>query len=436
MSSNLVIFLPYRGEFGHLLMWHAPTVNAHEGKKIVCCEFGQEALFPGALEYIYVNPRPEDENKTANAHSYDTKLFEEIKNKHKKRFPDAKFIAPVGELKVDNSRKYFSYQPFQKQGIECDIVVCPRKRVIAPDRNWDHWIELTKKLQENGYSVCAVGSPIASYDVPCQKAWSYERFLDSTIEAIQKCKLVICTDSGLAHLAVQCGKPILMITFNGQPGPETKWKVKWSRYEMENHCESKIKNVDAWNDLELVFGTALNMVNEISQPKNIIDQKRALNIGCGQDIKTNQNGFAWTNIDIRQTESSVEKVDVFGRLPYDNNEFDYVLANDILEHHSYRRTEEVLKEWVRVLKSKGDIFIQVPCLTTIIQKFNSKKITEDRLVELLYGGQNYQGDDWMFNVHYNCFSENIIKKLANNVNLSIISMENHGNNLNVLLKKS
>lgn len=439
MSRDLTIFLPYRGEFGHLLMWHAPTVNAHEGKKIVCCEKGQEGLFPNVISHILVNPRPEDIRKTANAHSYDKDLFERIIKNQKKKFPDAKFVTPLGEFKSHSPRKYLVYQPHIKQNINCDVVVCPRKRELAPDRNWEYWSDLTKKMQDNNLAVFAVGSPDASFNVPCKKAWSYDRFFDATLEAILSSKLVICTDSGLAHLAVQCGKPILMITFNGQPGPKTKWKVKWNRYNLENHLNSIIKSVDGWNDIDLVFKTAIQMLNKESIINKEIDPKtlkKALNIGCGNDIKINDQGYQWVNIDARQISTKVEEVDVFSKLPYADNEFDYLNAVDILEHHSYRKTEEVLREWVRVLKHGGNLFIQVPCLTTIIQQFNTKKISEERLIELLYGGQNYPDSDWIFNVHYNCFSESTITLFANKIGLSIVSMKKHGNNLNILLQKS
>ena len=64
---------------------------------------------------------------------------------------------------------------------------------------------------------------------------------------------MITTDSGLAHLAVQCGKPILMITHHGTPGPGSGWQIYWHRYNRENHTNSKIITVDAWNDCNLVL---------------------------------------------------------------------------------------------------------------------------------------------------------------------------------------
>lgn len=153
----VTLFLPFRGEFGHLLMWHAPRVNAHRGEKIVCCERGQEALFPGVSGYHFVDPRPEDKSKTDRAHKKDTDLFDDIRETLGKRFPGAEFLEPPGE-RASGSKKYLRYEPLETVGIHCDVVVCPRKRVLAPGRNWSCWPDLVNHLTEGGYSVFAAGS--------------------------------------------------------------------------------------------------------------------------------------------------------------------------------------------------------------------------------------------------------------------------------------
>ena len=50
LQRKAVWFLPYRGEFGHKVMWYAPFVQGFPvgGRpKVVICEYGEEALFPG-----------------------------------------------------------------------------------------------------------------------------------------------------------------------------------------------------------------------------------------------------------------------------------------------------------------------------------------------------------------------------------------------------
>lgn len=240
-------------------MWHAPRINAYDGEKIVCCERGQEALFPGASGYHFVDPRPEDKSKTARAYKKDRPLFDRIREKLAPRFPAAEFLEPLGEgSKVE--KRYIRYKPKEAQGVDCDIVVCPRKRVLAPGRNWSYWPDLVENLTQRGYSVFAAGSAEASFDVPCLRAWDYERFLDATIEAILSSRLVVCTDSGLAHLAVQCGKPILVVMYKGRPGPGSNWSIKWKRYQSENHLGSPIEKINGWEDIGAVIGRVVELV--------------------------------------------------------------------------------------------------------------------------------------------------------------------------------
>jgi predicted SAM-dependent methyltransferase len=225
-----------------------------------------------------------------------------------------------------------------------------------------------------------------------------------------------------------------MITCNGQPGPRTKWKVKWNRYNEENHLSSPILSINAWEDCGLV-------VKEIKETNLKLDnpflqlEKTALNIGCGKDVKNREDGFVWTNIDFRDLSDRVKKIDVFGKLPYEDKSFDYIYASDILEHCSFRHTDRVFEEWIRVLKLNGDIYIQVPCLTTILEKFQANKINEERMIELLYGGQNYPGGDWVYNVHYNCFSEERLRKMAERCGAKIKSIKKIGNNLGAVMTK-
>src|SRR5690606_19352583 len=52
-AGEPVLFLPFVGEFGHLSMSHVRMVHFHRAsRKAVCCQPGQEVLFPSADEYF------------------------------------------------------------------------------------------------------------------------------------------------------------------------------------------------------------------------------------------------------------------------------------------------------------------------------------------------------------------------------------------------
>jgi hypothetical protein len=259
------VFLPFRGEFGWLVMMHAPQVRAcHDDDKVVCCEPGCEALYPGVSRYVPVDRRDDDDRHGLS----DREFLNQFETRMRRQFGDAQYIRPDRSA----TREYFTPWPHEAQVVTCDIVVCPRWRNYGFNKNWPHWSQLVEYL--DGYKLLAAGAPDSSVDVACPKAWSYARFLDASIEAMLLAKLVIATDAGLAHLAVMCGTPLLMITHaNGlvAPGPVVEsdgreaatdyWPVHMDRYERENHCDVDIRQVhDAWENPAIVAVQAKDMM--------------------------------------------------------------------------------------------------------------------------------------------------------------------------------
>ena len=84
---------------------------------------------------------------------------------------------------------------------------------------------------------------------------------------------------------------------------------------------------------------------------------KRLNLGCGTDIRKD-----WVNLDI----ADIEGVDVIHDinklpLPFEWEEFDYILCKDILEHFEY---VPLLRELHRILKKGGMLEICVPHFTS------------------------------------------------------------------------
>lgn len=85
--------------------------------------------------------------------------------------------------------------------------------------------------------------------------------------------------------------------------------------------------------------------------------KRRLNIGCGNDIRPNH-----INLDIAKLPGVDVVCDIdTNPLPFDDNTFDYIICNDILEHVNLQK---VLKEIHRVLVDDGIVAIRVPHFTS------------------------------------------------------------------------
>ena len=264
------IILPFRGEFGMKLMRHVPQVNAISAcsrrEKIVCCEPGEEAFYPSAMKFEICDKNDDDMRRES--YGKDSGYISKYMMYLKKKYPKAEFV----KTNKDMPCEYFIPKPYVTYDIKNDVVICPRKRNYGAEKNWKHWVETSKRLQSEGLNVFAAGAADSSYDVPCSKAWEYDRCLDATIDAIGNSKLVLATDAGIAHLAVQCGKPLIMISYkNGivSPGPvrdkngkvvkKDYWPIMLHRFKAENHTGSDIKVVhDSWDDVDKVIEEVLS----------------------------------------------------------------------------------------------------------------------------------------------------------------------------------
>ena len=141
-----------------------------------------------------------------------------------------------------------------------------------------------------------------------------------------------------------------------------------------------------------------------------------LNLGCGNKILD-----GYLNCDYEDNYSS-NKPDVpcdIKELPFEDNFADEILAVHVLEHFYVWEVEDVLNEWIRVLKPGGKLIIEVPCLDKIINAFI--KFNGSPPINLamwgLYGDPSYQ-DTRM--CHRWCYSEKQLEALLKQVNLKDI----------------
>lgn len=115
-----------------------------------------------------------------------------------------------------------------------------------------------------------------------------------------------------------------------------------------------------------------------------------LNIGCGTDYR---NGFC--NIDGSDTLAKVDKVvDISTESLLDHfkaGEVDFILANDIIEHHFHWEAVRILREFYVLLKAGAEAEIRVPDAEHIIKSW---RLSLDQKLTLLFGGQDVpQGRD-------------------------------------------
>ncbi len=92
---------------------------------------------------------------------------------------------------------------------------------------------------------------------------------------------------------------------------------------------------------------------------------------------------------------------------FEDDSFMEIYSSHTLEHFSYKmELQQVLKEWYRILKVGGRLYVSVPDLERLCEMFLDKKKTfKERfyIMRMMYGGQINE-----FDFHYTGFSEGIL----------------------------
>src|SRR5882672_5677471 len=99
--------------------------------------------------------------------------------------------------------------------------------------------------------------------------------------------------------------------------------------------------------------------------------RKGLNIGAGPVHLDSDSFCEWENSDGAETESSkswkLEKFRDFTK-PFadiEDNSIDFIIFWHCFEHLGLHQQDDVLKEFLRILKPNGELFIACPDLTRI-----------------------------------------------------------------------
>ncbi len=161
--------------------------------------------------------------------------------------------------------------------------------------------------------------------------------------------------------------------------------------------------------------------------------KKTLNVGAGERTYAfyPTKNFECTNFDMRDKEG----IDVVGNVRnlsmFEDEEFDFILASDIIEHFPVAEAPAVLKEWLRVLKPGGTIEFRLPNLAAICKQYFDGGFNARNISWLLYGGQDYEG-----NYHYTGYDRAFFKDECNKVGLQEITYTETGFNMTIRMRKS
>ncbi|MEK7524327.1 MAG: methyltransferase domain-containing protein, partial [Patescibacteria group bacterium] len=126
-----------------------------------------------------------------------------------------------------------------------------------------------------------------------------------------------------------------------------------------------------------------------------------IHIGCGE-----QNDPQFINVDTLPL-SHVHYVHKAEALPMFPDKYaDLIYACHILEHISYKKLPETLREWNRVLKKGGILRLSVPDFDKIVHIYQKNENDIATIEGPLMGGQDY-----IFNFHKSTYSKKYLSKI-------------------------
>ena len=159
--------------------------------------------------------------------------------------------------------------------------------------------------------------------------------------------------------------------------------------------------------------------------------KKTLNIGAGERTYETYPtpNYACTNVDTREL-PGIDKVCDVRELTFEDEEFDFILASDIVEHFPIAQVQNLLKGWVRVLKPGGIVEFRLPNLAAICRQYFDGRGDARNVSWLLYGGQDYPG-----NFHYVGYDRRLLMEECNKAGLQEMTYDEEGFNMLVRYRK-
>ncbi len=95
---------------------------------------------------------------------------------------------------------------------------------------------------------------------------------------------------------------------------------------------------------------------------------KKLNIGSGHHVID-----GWLSGDMEPPRKDVLKLDATKKYPFDDQTFDYIYSQHMIEHVSYQQGQQMLRECFRILKDGGKIRIVTPDLLFVVSLYHNEK---------------------------------------------------------------
>jgi predicted SAM-dependent methyltransferase len=116
------------------------------------------------------------------------------------------------------------------------------------------------------------------------------------------------------------------------------------------------------------------------------NQIRKLHIGCGFNMID-----GWLNSDYQPYPTDTLRLDATQTFPIEDNQFDYIFSEHMIEHLEYAGGSSMLKESFRVLRKDGTIRVSTPDLPFLLDLYRSDK-SEQQIAYIKWATDNFVPD--------------------------------------------
>ena len=135
-------------------------------------------------------------------------------------------------------------------------------------------------------------------------------------------------------------------------------------------------------------GIVIQQENDLFVRVKSLEGQLCLNLGCGTRLL---DGFV--NVDKYSRLPNVNNYDIF-TLPY-GTEVDVIFCAHVLEHLPIRHAKMAVKEWGRVMKDRGMLYLGIPDIEYVMSRLLDKDLdpqSREFLMYVLFGFQTNPGN--------------------------------------------
>jgi hypothetical protein len=161
-------------------------------------------------------------------------------------------------------------------------------------------------------------------------------------------------------------------------------------------------------------------------------KKKALNLGCGNDIR-----FGFENVDASPLHIDVSPLDI-QNAKFERNYYDLIVLRDVLEHLAFPIALQVLRNCLESISPDGKICLQTTSTDSLLNYFRAGRIDITALNYLIFAGVSWRdgrgswatSDVSEYDWHKSIYSLSLISDFLNTHGFRVIYQRIDGDNIN------